>query len=119
MEKFKKYAFRALKMFSLVFIYMLLICIMNYTGLLKLSTISKINFVVIALIFLIEGIKMGKKASKKGFLEGLKLGGITILVLLILNLIFYRNFNLYCLMYYILILASSTIGSMIGINLHR
>lgn len=119
MEQIKKYAFRALKVFIGLFLYMMSICLLNYTGLLKLSTISKINYFIIALMFLLEGIKMGKKASKKGFLEGLKLGGITIFVLLILNLIFYRNFNLYCLMYYVLILASSTIGAMIGINLHR
>ncbi len=119
MEKFKKYGVSTLKILLLSIIYLIILCILHYTGLLKLSTISKINFVLVAVSFLIAGIKLGKKASKKGFLEGMKLGFIALLILNILNLIFFRNFNLYTLMYYLLILSSSIIGSMIGINLHH
>lgn len=65
------------------------------------------------------GIGIGRKSSKKGYLEGLKLGGIIILSLLLINLLFIRTFSLSILMYYLIILASSIIGSMIGINIKR
>jgi putative membrane protein (TIGR04086 family) len=67
----------------------------------------------------ILGIINGKKASKKGYLEGLKLGSIIILILLIFNLIFIRKFSLNTFVYYLVIIASTTIGSMIGINLRK
>lgn len=117
MEKLKKYLMPSLIWFGIFLFYLIILVIFNYLGFLHLSSIVKINFVVISLMTLIFGIINGKKTSKKGYLEGLKYGGIIVGVLFLLNLIFYRNFNLYILLYYLIVIASSTIGSMIGINL--
>ncbi len=119
MKKIKVYIRNYGIYLGILLLYVVLLSILNYTGALKLTTISKINFVFIALISLILGTINGKKASKKGYLEGLKLGGIIVLILLVMNIIFYRSFSLTTFLYYILIIISSTIGSMIGINLKR
>ena len=100
-------------------IYLIILVALHYTGCLKLSSIVKINFVVMVLVSLIMGVKAGKKTSKKGYLEGLKLGLIMILILFVINIIFYRSFSLYLLFYYLVILVSTTMGSMIGINIKR
>ncbi len=100
-------------------IYFLILIVLAYTGVVKLETIIKINFIFVALIIFFFNIKNGKNASKKGYLEGLKFGSIIIFILLLLNIIFYRKVSLYILSYYGVILSSSIIGSMIGINLKR
>lgn len=100
-------------------LYLLTLSLLNYLGAMSLSFAVKLNFVFMAVLMFIFGLSFGKKASKKGYLEGLKLGGIAALVLFILNIIFYRNFDLQLFLYYLVLIASSTIGSMIGINLRR
>lgn len=117
MQKIKKLIKPTLLLLTTFLIYFLILTTLHYTGLLKLSSISKINFFIIALVSLISGFTIGKKTSKKGYLEGLKLGLIICSILLLLNAILYRTFSLYLLIYYIVILSSTTIGSMIGINL--
>jgi len=119
MNKVLKYV-KKIGIWVLIFlIYFVLLALFSYNGVFKLSTVGTINMVMCALTMFILGVKFGKKASKRGYLEGLKIGGIVVLSLFLLNLIFYRVFNLYIFLYYLLILASSTIGSMIGINTKR
>ncbi len=119
MEKIKKYLKPTLVFLGVFAFYLVMLLIFNYTGLIKLDSIVKINFVVMYVMALFLGIIEGKKTSKKGYLEGLKLGGIVICILFLLNLIFYRHFSIYILLYYLVIITSSTIGSMVGINLKR
>lgn len=69
------------------------------------------------LILFIIGLEYGKKASKKGYLEGLKIGVCLIFLLLFINLIFYQTaFSFERILYYIVLILSSTLGSMLGIN---
>lgn len=119
MDKIKKYVKPTLTILALVLAYFIFFVVLTYTGVLKLSTASNLNMILLALILFLFGIKLGKNASKKGFLEGLKLGGIFVLVLFLLNLLFYRQFSLFIFLYYVVMISSSTIGSMIGINLKR
>lgn len=119
MNNVKKYLFRTVFFAGVAIVYLLLLSLLHHFGVLHLSNISTINFVVIAILSLLVGLMMGKKTSKKGYLEGLKLGGIAILILGVLNVLFYRHFDLYVFLYYLVILASSTIGSMVGINLRH
>ncbi len=119
MEKLKKYLKPTIKIVIISVLYLALLTLLSHTGILSLTTISKINFSLVALISFMGGVHKGKKASKKGYLEGLKLGGIAIMILFVLNILFYRTFNLYVFLYYLVILVGSIIGSMIGINLHR
>lgn len=99
--------------------YMLLASSIHFMGWCTLSSIGKINFVFVAILMFVGGIIAGKKTSKKGYLEGLKLGGITAAILFLLNIIFTRHIDLYVVLYYIVIVTSSLIGSMVGINLRH
>ena len=100
-------------------IYLFVLVLLNYFQVLNFKTITKINFIVMSLLMFILGLYGGKRTAKKGYLEGLKLGFIIVFILLILNLVFIRIFNLNILVYYLIIIMSSMFGSMIGINLKR
>lgn len=117
MEKMKKYAKPILKWTIIIMTYFLLMLILGFTGIAKLKTISVLNTIFIAAFLLILGIKSGKKTSKKGFLEGLKLGSLLVAGLFFINLVLYRKFNLFIFTNYLIMIASPTIGGMIGINL--
>lgn len=117
MDKVKKYLKRIGVLVGFALIYFVIMSLLAYTGILKLSTVNILNLIVFSVVTLMIGIGIGKKTSKKGYLEGLKYGGIFVLIMLLLNLIFYREFSLYTFLYYVILLASPTIGSMIGINM--
>ena len=81
------------------------------------NTTSILFIILMIIIFLIMGYQFGKKANKKGYIEGLKIGLCLILVLIFINLIFYNsNFSLERIIYYIVLILSSIMGSMLGIN---
>ena len=81
----------------------------------KICSIFKILIPVISLF--IGGFYMGKKSRNKGYLEGLKFGLIFCLLLIIFNLIVFGfTFEIKYILFYIIIIISSTFGRMIGIN---
>lgn len=119
MNNLKKYFKPSVFFFSTVLIYILILSSLHHSGLLALAKISTVNFVIMAVLSFVGGLVLGKKASKNGYLEGLKFGGILAFILFILNVLFYRHFDLYVVLYYLVLLVSSVIGSMIGINIRH
>lgn len=66
---------------------------------------------------LIGGIYIGTKATKKGWLEGIKVGlEIIVLFFLLSYLGFDCGISFKTVVYYLILLASATLGSMIGIS---
>lgn len=77
--------------------------------------ISKIITIIVSLI--IGGFLIGKKSQNKGWLSGLKLGIVFIVFILIFNFLALNYaFKLHDLIYFFIILVSTILGSMIGIN---
>ena len=99
-----------------------LITIVFITSLLNLigvnSTIT--NFLIFIFnisLFFIFGLKNGKKAINKGYLAGLKVGGLFLLVLIIISLFTSKNiFSLSTFIYYLVLILASTLGGSLGIN---
>lgn len=99
-----------------------LITLVFITSLLNLigvnSTIT--NFLIFIFnisLFFIFGLKNGKKANNKGYLAGLKVGGLFLLVLLIISLFTSKNiFSLTTIIYYLVLILASTLGGSLGIN---
>lgn len=105
--------------FFFLFGYVFILMFLNYTKLFTYYTIVKFNYICVSIILLIFGILTGRNCDKKGYIEGIKLGSIISIALLILNIIFLRTFTLKIFLYYLLIIISFTIGSIIGINLKK
>lgn len=95
----------------------IVITLLNYFSILTGNLLNIISIVIMIFTMFIGGYLTGKKASKKGYLEGIKFGIIMILIILIFNLLVFKNkFELMNILYYLILLVSSTIGSMIGIQ---
>ena len=79
--------------------------------------INYLKLFITAISMLIGGIYIGSHTNKKGWLEGLKVGIEVILIFFIISyLAFDQGITGKTLIYYFIILASSTLGSMIGIS---
>ena len=89
----------------------------SYVNIISDKIISIIQILISIISYFIGGIIIGKRTLKKRYIEGLKLGLIFSLLLIIFNLIFLSNsFKIKYLLYYFILIFSSTLGSMICIN---
>lgn len=93
----------------------LLLTILNYSSFISNSIMSIFEILIPIISILIGSIYLGKRTEKKGYIEGLKLGIIFILILFILNIII-SDFKTKYILFYIILITSSILGSMIGIN---
>ena len=64
----------------------------------------------------IIGIITGKNTNSKGYLKGLLVSVICILILTLLSIIFKFTLNINSIIYYIILIISTIFGSMLGIN---
>lgn len=85
-------------------------------NLMKLNTSKLIIIIIGAILMFIIGIITGRNTNSKGFLKGLLVSVISILILVILSLIFRTPLNINSLIYYIILVISTVFGSIIGIN---
>lgn len=89
-----------------------------YFKLISSTTLSILKIIVPIISLLIGGIIIGRKSDKKGWLEGLKLGLIFLILLILFNILgLEAKIELKNTIYYSIIIISSILGSMIGINL--
>lgn len=75
-----------------------------------------ILFIFTSITFFIINFFNGKKTLSKGYLAGLKLGGLLVIVFFIISLIAKDGLSLSKLVYYGVLLLISIIASSIGIN---
>ena len=71
--------------------------------------------IVIGSLF-INSLLLGKNSNKYGIVEGLKLGAIFLIVMIIIKLITNSPFDIITLIYSLIILLTSSVGAVIGIN---
>ena len=117
MKTLKKYG----KTFGIFLLCMILfiaiLTCFNVGNIMHTKATDTIIMIGMILFFIIIGFEYGKKAQAKGYLEGLKIGASLILLLIIINLLFYQTgFSLSRFVYYVVLILSSTLGSMVGIN---
>lgn len=93
----------------------IIITALNYIGLFNNHITNIINIIITLTGIFISSYLLGKKSKSKGYIEGLKLGSLVIIILIIINIIL-KTFKLPIILYYVVILLVSTLGSMIGIN---
>lgn len=93
----------------------LILTIFNYFNIFSTNTIKILKFIIPILGIIINSYLLGKKSIKKGYLEGLKFGGTIIFIFTIITLIT-KSFNTKCLVYYLILLLTASLSSMIGIN---
>lgn len=98
---------------AIILIIPLFLAILNMFG---VRTYDVVLLIIMIVTSLITGFLSGRKTEKNGYLNGIILGVILSLIMFILSLIFKNKYQIDTLIYYLIIIASSTIGSMIGIQ---
>ena len=112
-----KYLKALIYIFIPIFVFNILLSILYYFDVVGNGMIQYIKLFTVAISMLIGGIYIGNKASKKGWLEGIKVGlEVLILLFLIRYLAFDQGICFQTIIYYFILLASSMLGSMIGIS---
>lgn len=103
-------------MFGLTFIFTLL----NYIGLLNNTAINIIKIIIPIVSMFIGGFIIGKKTGKKGWLEGLKLSLIFLVILTLFNYLGLKStLSLKVIIYYLILIISTMFGSIVGVNKYK
>lgn len=110
-----------LKSFAIVLLSTILVNILFsslcYFNIIGNNTNSVLKLLSILIFCFISGLYIGSKSINNGYLEGIKVGSIIILFMILLSYLgFNNNFNIIKLICYVLILLVTVIGSIIGIN---
>ena len=117
MNKYLKYLKGLILILGVLFSSTLLISIFYYLNILNDGFNNYLLLISSFLSMLVGGIYIGLKSKEKGYIEGLKIGLLSIFILMILSIIIYKtNINYKNIIYYLILLSSSILGSMIGIN---
>ena len=117
MNKYVKYLKALLYTFIPLLIFTIILSILYYFNIMSDKSLNILKLITTVISLLIGGIYIGNKANKKGYLEGLKIGLVIIFLFFIISyLVFDKGIDIKESIYYLMLLASSIIGSMIGIN---
>ena len=93
------------------------ITLFYYFNLFSPAVVKYLKMIVPILSMLIGGIYIGRRSKEKGWLEGLKVGLIFLVFLFLFSYLgFQEEMHLRTWIYYLILLISSMLGSMIGIN---
>lgn len=88
-----------------------------YYFLVSQKVVYGISVLYLGLVFFLFCYKAGKKANSKGFLVGLKIGALFVLMLFLMSLIVNGfRFKLFQFAFYLIMIGISVIGATIGIN---
>ena len=99
-------------------ILLLLLTILYYYDLLNNNIIKYLKLFILIITTFFSGYKIGKIYNSKGYLKGLTIGIIIVLLFLLIS-IFLKSFKWQSLIYYFIILITSTIGGILGVNKHN
>lgn len=101
--------------FIILFSTTFILTIFDYFNIIAPNIISIIRFLIPIVSLIIVSFLLGKSSLKKGYIEGLKLGVSVIFIFTILILLL-DKFEIKSLIYFLILLLSSSLSSMIGIN---
>lgn len=116
MTYIKKYGKRLLFTMISILLSLLAITLLYYFNIIGQNTNKVLKIIAILVNIFISSFILGKNTIKKGYLEGIKLALIIIPIFIITSLLTSSKIEIRAILYYIIILITSILGSMIGIN---
>lgn len=111
----KKLGTSLLTFFIIILGSSIILTLLNYFNLISPKVLSILKLLTTLIAIFISSYKLGKQSEKKGYIEGIKFGTIIISIFLLLILLF-DKFSIKSLIYYLIILLTSILSSMLGIN---
>ena len=114
MKQIKKILAGSLYILLSILIITLITTLLSYTNIVSDKIIPIIQILISVISYFIGGIYIGKRTFKKRYIEGLKLGGTFSVITILFNILILKNsFEIKYLLYYFILIFSSTLGSMI------
>ena len=105
----KNYGYSFLIVISSLLIINLFLTIFSYFNLFSTKVIDIMGFVLMLVFLFISSYILGTKSKKNGYLEGLKFGGIIVLIFILL-VILLDKFLLKSLIYYVILILTRFTG---------
>ncbi len=96
-----------------------LVTVLNFFDLIDGKVMMVLKVIIPLFSLALGGFIIGKNSKSRGWLEGLKLGLIFIILLALSNLIVVHEVTYKDFIYYAILLFSAIFGSMFGINMKR
>ena len=115
----KKYLISYAYSLAIIIIGIFIITLLKYFNIITSGLANVLKLIIIIVAMFIGSFFLGKKAMKKGYLEGIKYSILFLVFLLIINLTIIKEFNIKMIIYFLIIIISATFGSMLGINKKR
>lgn len=117
MDNVKNYLIAIGYFLLVVAVFAIILTIFNYYDIVTNKLFKVIKVLIPSLALFIGGYKVGNNANKKGYIEGIKLSLIVIILLFMFSYLgFNASFSISLILYYIILIISSMLGAMIGIN---
>ena len=116
MNYLKKLGKFLLIIFSSILILGLLLNTLYYFDIVNNNIYNIMKMLIVLVTLFVSALFFGKSSLKYGFVEGLKPGAIFLLVMVILKLITNSAFDIRTGIYSIIILLTTSVGAIIGIN---
>lgn len=93
-----------------------LLNVLYYFDIISNNIYNIMKMVIVLICLFINAFLLGKDSLKHGILEGLKLGAIFLLIMIILKMITSSVFDIRTFIYSLIILLTTSVGAVIGIN---
>lgn len=120
MEKIKKYSLSIGIYISLILIFSFFINLLNYFNILSENSYKIFLVLLVSINMFISAFILGKNTQEKGYLEGIKLGLILIILMITISYLSSDILpSIKSIIYYLILLLSSIIGSTFGINIKK
>lgn len=117
MNYIKNVTFSILYIIGFILFLTFILTLFSYFNILSSKVVSIFKILIPVISLFIGGFYLGKRSNKKGWFEGLKLGLIFLILLVIFEFLALSiNFEVKNILYYLIILASTSFGSIVGIN---
>lgn len=115
MKYLKKLGKSLLYTLGITIVFTFLITIFSYFNIFSDNVVKVLKLFTPIISVFIGGFIIGKNSKRKGFLEGIKLGSIIDIFLIIISLLL-KSFKQSSLLFYVILLTATIFGSMLGIN---
>ena len=115
MNYFKNFFKSIIYFIAISLILTLLVTIFSYFDIFNENIIKVLKLLSPIISIFIGGFTLGKKSSKNGYLEGIKIASFITIILLLFSIVF-NIFKFESLIYYLILFISSILGSIIGIQ---
>lgn len=101
--------------FLTILIGMFLFTVLNYFNIISDNILNITKLILIIGVFIFSGFYLSKRSKKRGIIEGLKIGSIIGIFMLLVTLLgLDTSFKWQNLIYYLILIVSSMTGGIIG-----